>query len=421
MAKLVVTKKSLEGLAYELDTHWVTIGRALTNNFPVPDPSISGQHCEVRARGEELLVRDMRSTNGTFINGALVAQGVVRLGESFRLGEVEVRFVASEPTAKPVRTVPSPVLPHSNLDSAAHAPGTEPGKKHQVLLVDDSMAFLETMGETLEAISGSTWEIHRAASADTALFILQQHPIELAVLDVNMPMLDGVQLLRVIHRRHPDVKKVVLTGLASDTNRNSSLANGAELFLEKPVTPGGITSVFNLLNDLFVWSQREGFSGTLRQVGLTDVIQIECLRRSSCIVDIHNPDTHGSIFIESGNIVHAATGPVAGESALYTLLGLRNGEFRIKSFSAPPHRSISGPWEFLLMEAARMTDEGNHKPRTENDTVMLTAEEAEAAAIAARPISEHSSSPKGKPANENGNQFSVIYPDQWGNLNGAKT
>jgi DNA-binding NarL/FixJ family response regulator len=49
---------------------------------------------------------------------------------------------------------------------------------------------------------------------------LQQHQIELAVLDINMPMLDGVQLLSVIQRRHPDVKKVVVTAHATDAYRD---------------------------------------------------------------------------------------------------------------------------------------------------------------------------------------------------------
>jgi len=244
-----------------------------------------------------------------------------------------------------------------------------------VLLVDDSMAFLETIGEMFVVLSDKTWEIHKAAAADQALVILQQHQIELAVLDISMPMLDGVQLLSVIQRRHPDVKKVILTAHASDAHRANCLANGAELFLEKPVTPDGIISVFNLLNDLFVWSQREGFSGTLRQVGLTDVIQIECLRRSSCILEVHNPETFGAIYIESGAIVHATAAKLTGEQALYRLLSMGNGEFRLQPFKNPPVRTIEGSWEYLLMEAARASDEAKGVMASE-DTVLIKRDSA---------------------------------------------
>jgi len=422
MAKLVVTAKSLAGLSHELDTHWVTIGRSPTNKFTIPDTSVSGQHCEVQARGDELVIRDMRSTNGTYVKGGLIAQSVIKLGESFRVGEVEIWFEVSEPAKVVARISAQPRAAASNTDSAGNSPAVLTNKKHQVLLVDDSMAFLETMGETFESISNHSWEIHRASSADTALFLLQQHPIELAVVDINMPMLDGVQLLRVIQRRHPDVKKVVLTGLANEANRSNSLANGAELFLEKPVSASGISSVYNLLNDLFVWNQRDGFSGTLRQVGLPDVIQIECLRRSSCILDVHNPEGHGSIYIESGAIVHAATGNLVGEPALFQLLGLRNGEFRLKAFTAPSTRSISGSWELLLMEAARVSDE-QKGPESSSDTVYFSqvAENSgnEAAPAPFRIPVASAATPHVDPVEES-DLMMPGYDGDWHPMNGSK-
>ncbi len=427
MAKLIVTTKALAGLAYELGDHWVTIGRAATNKFQVPEASVSGQHCEACVRGAELLVRDMRSTNGTFINGTMITEGKIKLGESFRIGEVDIWFEPSEPIqALPKVTSDLPAAaatpPEKSPAEPAQKDSTKPTKKRQVLLVDDSMAFLETIGEMFELLSHKSWEIHKAAAADQALNLLQQHPIELAVVDINMPMLDGVQLLGVIQRRHPDVKKVVLTGHATDPNRANSLAHGAELFLEKPVTANGIVSVFNLLNDLFVWSQREGFSGTLRQVGLTDVIQIECLRRSSCILEVHNPDTHGAIYIESGTMVHATTGMLTGEKALFCLLGLRNGEFRLKPFLPPSANTIQGSWEYLLMEAARMSDEA-HLARPGDETVMLTKLPTEPRPMPISTPAEKSDAPvEDTSFKELGDDIVVIstYDGKWHSLDGTK-
>jgi CheY-like chemotaxis protein len=375
MAKLIVTTKALSGLSFELGAHWITIGRAATNAFQILEASVSGQHCEVLLKGKELQVRDMRSTNGTFIKGVMITEGVVMPGDVLRLGDVELRFEKSPlPQLTPKISISVPGYPEKAAVTALTATNRKEemraSKKQQILLVDDSMAFLETLSEMFEVLSDKTWEIHKAASADQALAILQQHQIELAVLDINMPMLDGVQLLGVIQRRHPDVKKIVLTAHATDTHRAQCLANGAELFLEKPVTPDGIVSVFNLLNDLFVWSQREGFSGTLRQVGLTDVIQIECLRRSSCILEVHNPETSGAIYIESGAIVHATAAVLTGAPALYQLLSMSNGQFRLQPFKSPGERTIEGSWEYLLMEAARMRDEA-HTVRASEDTVVI--------------------------------------------------
>jgi len=331
----------------------------------------------VMLRGEELMVRDMRSTNGTFIKGVLASEGSVPAGEIFRLGDVEIRFekIPAKPALPKISIASLGVAEKNPLPKPATSFLRKDDKKHQVLLVDDSMAFLETLGEMFETLSDKTWEIHRAATADQALAILQQQQIELAVLDINMPMLDGVQLLGVIQRRHPDVKKVVVTAHATDAYRATCLANGAELFLEKPISPDGFVSIYNLLNDLFVWSQREGFSGTLRQVGLTDVIQIECLRRSSSILEVISPATRGEIYIEVGAIVHAVAGGLTGEQALYRLLAMSNGQFRVQPFRNPSQHTITGAWEHLLMEAARLSDEKS--VRTSDDTTIMSRHAAE--------------------------------------------
>ena len=382
MPKLVAITKTLAGLSFELGKSWVTIGRAPGNAFQIVETSVSGQHCEVFLRGDELVVRDMRSTNGTFINGVLVTEGLLKIGEVLRIGDIELSFENSVPSIYNIRTPVVPKLASAPIHTATQS-DSKLLRRNKVLLVDDSMAFLETVSETFEVLSGGCWEIHKASAADQALSILQQHRIELVVLDINMPMLDGVQLLGVIHRRHSDVKKVVLTGNASDAHRTTCLASGAELFLEKPITPEGFSTVFNLLNDLFVWSQREGFSGTLRQVGLTDVIQIECLRRNSCILEVHNPETTGSIYIEVGEIVHARGAGLEGEQALYRLLSMRNGEFRIQPFKNSAKRTIHSSWENLLMEAARVHDEAT-QARANDETVLLTRQAAGLAGIDSR-------------------------------------
>lgn len=418
MPKLVAVTKSLAGLSFELGKSWVTIGRAAGNVFQIVETSVSGQHCEVLLRGDELLVRDMRSTNGTFIKGVMVTEGSLKIGDVLRLGDIELRLENSIPSIYNIKS-PSNGRGGSLPVNAPTPSDSKLIRRNKVLLVDDSMAFLETVSETFEVLSGNSWEIHKASAADQALQILQQHRIELVVLDINMPMLDGVQLLGVIHRRHSDVKKVVLTGNASDANRATCLASGAELFLEKPITPEGFSTVFNLLNDLFVWSQREGFSGTLRQVGLTDVIQIECLRRNSCILEVHNPETAGSIHIESGEIVHAAAAGLEGEQALYRLLSMRNGEFRIQPFKGSSKKTIKCSWENLLMEAARVHDEAQ-QARAKDDTVLLSRQGAVPVGSDSRVVANHF--PAVSDSKEISEELVVVstYDGEWRRTDGSK-
>jgi len=367
MAKLIVLNQSLAGTKHELGESWVTIGRADDNLFQLNEASISGHHCEVKARGDELMVRDLRSTNGTFVGGQRVSEGAVKFGQTFRVGSVEMRFEASFSTIPKVSviapdtqmSVPPAVLPlppKPVVDAADATP------KYQVLFVDDSLAFLDSFATLCGELSGGKWQIHTAATADCALALLQHQPVDLAILDIGMPMLDGIQLQAIISRRYTNVKIAVLTGLASEENRTACLANGAELFLEKPSSAEGIRIAFNMLNDILVWTQQKGFSGSLQHVSLPDVIQLECLNRKSLILDVRNAQVRGQIFIEAGRIIHATTGNLTGEKAFQELIALAGGQFQLQTFRQPPERTVSGPWEFLLMEAARVRDEKTPPP-----------------------------------------------------------
>jgi len=370
MARLVVINKSLANSAHELGGNWTTVGRADGNAFQIVEGSVSGRHCEVRVQGEELQVRDLISTNGTFIGGQKISEGVVKLGQALRLGDVELRFEASA-AATPGTSFNSKMLATNIAAALAPAPAPSPvpakppvavvaegeaEKKFQVLFVDDSMAFLELFGGLCTEFAKGSWLVHTATSADRALAVLAERSVDLVVLDVGMPMLDGLQLLGIINRRHPGIKIAVMTGIATETKRADALTNGAELFLEKPVNADGMRAVFNMLSDLVSW-HREGFTGALRHVGLTEVIQMECNGRHSSILEIRNHELRGQIYIEAGVVTHAAIGPLAGERAFNRLLSLKGGEFEVKPFKAPPQRTIENRWEFLLMDAARAADE----------------------------------------------------------------
>ena len=122
--------------------------------------------------------------------------------------------------------------------------------ERRVLIVDDEADYLATVCDSFRALSEGRWQTHAAASAEAALKILQTEAIELVVADINMPGQDGVQFIGELHRRHPQIKKVVMTALASEEKNAASSAAGANLFLEKPVSPEGLKSVFEKLCEL---------------------------------------------------------------------------------------------------------------------------------------------------------------------------
>ena len=102
MPKLVVLSAGMAGRSYELNVEKTTIGRVEDNTFQIAEASVSSHHCEVVLRAGDVIIKDLNSTNGTFINGEKISDGVLKPGQVLRLGQIEIRLEdGSQPSAAP--------------------------------------------------------------------------------------------------------------------------------------------------------------------------------------------------------------------------------------------------------------------------------------------------------------------------------
>ena len=271
-------------------------------------------------------------------------------------------------------------------------------KKKRVLFVDDDLSLLEILQQLMSHYAGDTWEVLTAPDVSKALGILQEGRIDLLVFDIHMPVVDGVQFLRLLQRKYPNLLKVVLTGAASEETRAACLSSGAELYLEKPKDAGGWESIHATLHELSRFQPEDGFRGVLRQVGLQDVLQMECLARHSVVLHIRAESIDGRVFVKDGQIIHALCAGRKGEEAFNQLMALAGGEFDLLPFTEPLEQTISGSWEFLLMEAARQRDESG-EPGAEVLSPAAFAEIPEMFQVppAAVPVAERQAAPAAVP------------------------
>lgn len=103
MPRLVVLSEGLTGRTHELKAEKTTIGRVEDNSFQVPDPSVSSHHCEIALRGTEVWIKDLGSTNGSFINGERITEAQLKPSQILRLGQVEIRLEGDTPAGVPQR------------------------------------------------------------------------------------------------------------------------------------------------------------------------------------------------------------------------------------------------------------------------------------------------------------------------------
>jgi len=116
MAKLVVLSAGLNGRTHELNVDKTTIGRVEDNTFQIADPSVSSHHCEVLLRGSDVVIKDLNSTNGSFINGEKISETVLMPGQTLRLGQIELQLLTEGmpmPAAKAPAPAPAPAAPSS--------------------------------------------------------------------------------------------------------------------------------------------------------------------------------------------------------------------------------------------------------------------------------------------------------------------
>lgn len=110
MAKLVILSEGMTGRSHELKVDKTTIGRVEDNTFQIAEPSVSSHHCEVILRGTDVVIRDLNSTNGTFINGEKVTEAVLKPGQALRLGQIELRLETDTPGAQSKKPVESTMV-----------------------------------------------------------------------------------------------------------------------------------------------------------------------------------------------------------------------------------------------------------------------------------------------------------------------
>jgi two-component system chemotaxis response regulator CheB len=108
-----------------------------------------------------------------------------------------------------------------------------------------------------------------------------------------------------------------------------------------------------------------GFAGTLRNIQITDIIQMCCLAGASLSIRVTQDSDTGTIYIEDGEVVHAECGTLVGVEAFFTILGWPSGQFETMEASAISKPTIKEACQFLLMEAARQADEMALLPKEE--------------------------------------------------------
>jgi DNA-binding NtrC family response regulator len=120
--------------------------------------------------------------------------------------------------------------------------GDHMNDKANVLIVDDEEVVRLSHLRSLEAADCNA---QAAEDGGKALQLMEQHPIDVVLLDLRMPGLDGMDVLKTIKHRWPDSQVVVITGYPSIESAKKAVRLGAYNYLTKPVGPDDLVKAAN--------------------------------------------------------------------------------------------------------------------------------------------------------------------------------
>lgn len=135
-------------------------------------------------------------------------------------------------TGQSVEEDMDPVLNQSQADSIFdYVPGQITGKDKKILIADDADFMRKALADILTR-RGHT--VLQTENGQECLDVLQENAVDVCVLDIVMPVMSGIEALRKIKERQPELKVVMLSALSRKSNVELALRLGADAFVVKP-------------------------------------------------------------------------------------------------------------------------------------------------------------------------------------------
>ena len=144
MAYLQIKEGEGDGRRVDLpDSGEIVLGRLASSNVELNHPSVSSRHCTLSKDGARYWIKDHDSTNGTRINGELVAESAVHRGDVISLGDLQVVLLGDDVAEAPRSVVipehiaakvvtPPPAAPSDEAPVRAPAPGSKAATGPQI-------------------------------------------------------------------------------------------------------------------------------------------------------------------------------------------------------------------------------------------------------------------------------------------------
>jgi DNA-binding response OmpR family regulator len=228
--------------------------------------------------------------------------------------------------------------------------------KQTILIVEDDQKVIELIKAAIEKI-GIEYIIKIAYNGEEALNIIEKDKIDLALLDIHMPVMSGAQLLTELCNRKIWFPIIIMTAYSVKDIHHKLLEYGIIDILGKPL------NIINLKEKIEEVLKKRGQKDSISGLSLEAIMQVLEMERRTGVMTIKIENKNVRIFFNNGKVVDIEAVEVSREEALVDFLdqSIENKEISIEYLDHRRKEKIYKSFTQVLLETSKLFDEKKKK------------------------------------------------------------
>lgn len=202
---------------------------------------------------------------------------------------------------------------------------------HRILIAEDDSILLRRLEKAFEAYRNLVTVVG-AANGRKAMEVLANQAVSLLITDIQMPEVDGLELLAHVTNHYPVVRCFVMTAYDSE-DLQRELPKGLMHFFKKPFEPLAVAKTAIAVLD------RDSPRGVVKGISVGSFLYMISLEKKTCFLEVRGGENKkGLIYFESGEPFDASFHGLKGKAAAIEIINLPDATFHFRDF---PDRTVT--------------------------------------------------------------------------------
>ncbi len=226
-----------------------------------------------------------------------------------------------------------------------------------ILIVDDDKEIVRSLKENILAIS-KNYTVKTSYEGKSALEILEKEEIDFMILDLQMPVMNGLQLLAELHNKGIWLPIIIISDTVINEEKKGFKEFGVIDFFKKPFLPERIVITIDEI------MKNRGKTDLIKNFGLPAIMQLIAMENKTGILTVKIGEENGKIFFKDGNLIDIEIKGLSREEALKECINslYDEKEISIEYINHRKEKKINMTLMEMVMEASRIRDETKAPP-----------------------------------------------------------